>query len=300
MTLVLSYVSNSFVLQVSDRRLSRGGVPLETEFNKSVVWCRLAVIGYTGFAFVNRQQRIPTDQVDEWIRRTLYNRLSIFEIIEALKQEAKKWVYNMPGDWRAQAFTIAGWAPQRSGSFKHFAALISNFHDERGNILKSIQSEFISTIISPPSEEPIISVVGQRLTAEEYRAMRRALALTKGEDPGRVSDVLVHIVRNVSRRIPSLVGQSVMVTCIPQPSSFNPAQFILTERWGRPVLDHPTFFYRDPDSNQYRGYAPLFVCGDSGHDFTIDYLNESGSDASITVSMRGPREDAARIRSLFT
>jgi hypothetical protein len=119
--------------------------------------------------------------------------------------------------------------------------------------------------------------------------MRKAIERIRDPNPARIADILVHVVRNVSVRVPSLVGKSAMVTCIPRPNLSNPSPFTLTGRRGRPSSDHPTFFYRGEDRDSTLGYAPLFVCGESGSDFHVEYLNETGSDASITLSLRQPR-----------
>ena len=289
MTLVLSYVSDEFIVQVSDRRLSRGGTPLPSEFNKAVVWCRFAVVGYTGFAFVHRRQRQPDDQVDEWIMETLYRRLSVRDVVDALATEAGKWVTAMPGQWRAQAFSIVGWAPQPDGRVAPFAALVSNFHSDQGQVLASTRPDFTRIVEFPREGEWHVFTVGTPLRGEESRAMRKAIIRSQGKDPARIADVLVHVVRNVSGRVPSLVGPAVMVACIPRPDAANPAPFMLTERQGRPTLDSPSFFYRGENPDLPRSYAPLFVCGDRGNDFAIEYLNESGSDLDITMRLRAPR-----------
>jgi len=64
MTLVLSQISRLFVLQVSDRLLTRGKEPFDPIANKNVLYVGtngVISLGYTGVAFLNA---IPTDQ---WI-----------------------------------------------------------------------------------------------------------------------------------------------------------------------------------------------------------------------------------------
>jgi hypothetical protein len=291
-TLVLSYVSNDFVVQVSDRLLSRGGQPLPTEFNKAVVWCGLAVIGYTGFAFVDRRQREPEDQVDEWIMEQLYRRESVEAVLDALETESPAWINRMPGPWRAQAYSVVGWAPQGDGSFVPFIASVSNFQDDQGRFRSATTPDFARLLLCPPPLPWSVDQVGEPLIPAEGRAMTKALNRLIGETaaPDRVADVLVQIVRMVAARVPERVGSAVMVSCLPRPSSAVPPNVFLTERRGRPTMDTATFFYRGEDPDDPEGYGPLYVCGEQGFsDASVIYLNETGSDFSFEVRLRGPR-----------
>jgi hypothetical protein len=289
-TLVLSYVSNDFVVQVSDRRLSRGGEPLPTEFNKAVVWCGLAVIGYTGFAFVDRRQRQPDDQVDEWITEQLYRRDSVASVLEVLASASPAWVNRMPETWRAQAYSVVGWAPQRDGGVVPFIALVSNFHDDQGRVRNATSADFTRLLASPPPLPWFVGQIGEPLSPAEIRAMKKALDRLIGEAaPDRVANVLVQIVRMVAARVPKRVGRAVMVSCLPRPGSAAP-NFFLTERRGRPTMDTPTFFYRGEDRDDRQAYGPLWVCGEQGFsDASLEYLNETGSDVSFEVRLRGPK-----------
>lgn len=288
MTLVLGYVCGDFVLQVSDRRLSRGSQPHPVEFNKAVVWCGLAVVGYTGFAFVDRRQREPEDQVDEWIMERLYGRTSVAAVLDALAADSVRWVNAMPGPWRAQAYNVVGWAPQADGRVVPFTGLVSNFHDEQGSVLTATRTDFSQLLMCPPPGRWFVGQVGQSLIPSEVRVMRQALDRIESEPPAphRVADVLVAIVRMVSRRAPGRVGPAVMISCLPKPNSASPQMF-LTERRGRPTMDTATFFYRREDVDTPQAYGPLWVCGEQGFsDLSLEYLNESGSDVSIEVKIR--------------
>ena len=68
MTLVLSVATPAYALHVSDRLVSKGGMPYDPLANKSVVFRAtdgLLAVGYTGAAFVGS---VPTDT---WIAQTL-------------------------------------------------------------------------------------------------------------------------------------------------------------------------------------------------------------------------------------
>jgi len=64
MTLILGQASRDYVLQVTDRLVTKGNRPFDPLANKNIVYCArnaLVAIGFTGIAFLGD---IPTDQ---WI-----------------------------------------------------------------------------------------------------------------------------------------------------------------------------------------------------------------------------------------
>ena len=71
MTLVLNLITESWAIQVSDRRLvwlDRGKiVRKDDERNKAVMWCNRLAFAYTGLAELG-PMREPTD---EWLAREL-------------------------------------------------------------------------------------------------------------------------------------------------------------------------------------------------------------------------------------
>ncbi|MFC4555404.1 hypothetical protein [Georgenia faecalis] len=295
MTLVMSYICDRFALQVSDRRLSRGGSPLPDEYNKAVVWCAHALVGYTGFAFVDRRQRSPQDQVDEWIVETLFRRKNIREVMQALEQEAPTWVNAMPGPWRPQAFSLVGWAPQPDATVRPFAGLVSNFHGERGEIRATSTEEFSRRVVFPPPGQWFMSQVGEPLLPSELRAVKGGLRRldAQGAGPDRVADLLMAVLALVSSRAAGRVGTTAMVSCLPPPEIEPVEAVLLTERRGRPTLHHPSFFYRGPDPDSVTAFGPHLVCGENAwSEPSVEYFNESGSDMRVSATLRGPKDKA--------
>lgn len=75
MTLVLSELSRRWVLQATDRLVSRNGKPFDALANKNVVFLArdgIVVIGYTGLAYLDD----PPVTTDSWIARHLAPGLS--------------------------------------------------------------------------------------------------------------------------------------------------------------------------------------------------------------------------------
>jgi len=67
MTLILSCLTERFVLQVSDRRLTNvvGGRAVPGEFNKAVGFTNKVTFAYTGLA------EIDGEDTDEWLANAL-------------------------------------------------------------------------------------------------------------------------------------------------------------------------------------------------------------------------------------
>src|SRR5262245_37528625 len=70
MTLILSCLTNDYVLQVSDRRLTflggpRSGQVMDDDRNKAVVWNSIIAFAYTGVTPVD------DERTDIWLTRTL-------------------------------------------------------------------------------------------------------------------------------------------------------------------------------------------------------------------------------------
>lgn len=251
----------------------------------------MALIGYTGFAFVKKRQKQPDDQVDEWIMETLFYRRSVAQIMDALATEAPVWVDAMPGPWRAQAFSLIGWAPQSDGCHLPFAGLVSNFHNAQGQPLGASTPTFTSLRSLPTPKPWFVSQVGVSLTTSEVRWMRRGLnrLTTQSAGPDRVADLLVQTLRQVADRASNLVGRAAMVSCLPRPPGRASGAF-LTNRRGRPSLDTPTFFYQGDGPDSVRVFGPLTVCGESGmSEVSLEYLNESESDVLFKSRLRRPK-----------
>src|SRR5437870_4953387 len=68
MTLILTRASALYVLQVTDRLITRGAAPFDALSNKNIIYSAtnaLVTMAYTGHAFIGD---VPTDQ---WIVETL-------------------------------------------------------------------------------------------------------------------------------------------------------------------------------------------------------------------------------------
>ena len=286
MTLLITLACDEFVMQVSDRRLSRGGKPLPGEWNKAVVWCNIASVAYTGNAFRDRRETKP---VDDWIAETIGPATSTHELFGYLTNGAEAWLKKASTIHR-QAFSIVGWSIQDDGRLAPYAGLISNFHDERGDL--RLTSRSFTWMRATRNDSPRqgafhLARAGADVTGEEIRIASRAIKRMRrtGVDPARVADVLTHLIRLVAKREPT-VGADVMVTCIPKPSGTD-AAFLVTARKGKPNLQMPTFFYRRHDGRDSTAFGPKVACNHTVQSIDeVAYLNASGGDVDILATVR--------------
>jgi hypothetical protein len=286
MTLLATLVCDEFVMQVSDRRMSRGGKPVPGEWNKAVVWCNLASVAYTGNAFRDRRQTKP---VDDWVAETIGPATSVYELFGYLIHGAEAWLKRTPAIHR-QAFSLVGWAPHLDGRFVPYAGLISNFHDERGD-LRLTTREF-SWVRVARNDRPRrgtfhLARAGVTVTKEEFRSAFRGIKrlFRSDVDPARAADILTHLIRLIAKR-ELTVGADVMVTCIPKPSG-EAAASLVTARTGKPNLQVPTFFYRRQDGADTVAFGPKCVCNHTVQSIDqVTYLNASGSDVEMLATVK--------------
>jgi hypothetical protein len=124
MTLIITALADDAVVQVSDRRLSRGPNPLSKPENKAVcVSCADATlaVAYTGLA------RAGTEPMAEWLVNRLASMnassLELLQITENLRDIATK-AFAKPGAAVGLTFVFAGFGPHGP-----LAATVSNLED---------------------------------------------------------------------------------------------------------------------------------------------------------------------------
>lgn len=81
MTLILSALTHSYVVQVSDRQLSLGGKRIDPPTNKSVIFCGHIAYGYTGQAFIENKA------TELWLVDVLAGAQSPTQALEAIASE---------------------------------------------------------------------------------------------------------------------------------------------------------------------------------------------------------------------
>lgn len=212
MTLVLSYLTPDFVVQVSDRRLTwSNGSVADDSSNKATVYCGRMAFAYTGLA------QIKTHKTDEWLTMLLARAKSMPEAMKMLKDEATahfRGISETPRQ-RRHAFVAVGWTRRAvEEPFRRILVRVSNFHDATGGELAEGGSEFSSALwILEPNEPPRLNVTGRQLTEDE--ALLLGDGLRHMQDATDVAFALARMVRIVAAR-DAAVGRGILAVHIPR------------------------------------------------------------------------------------
>lgn len=263
MTLILTCISETFVLQVSDRRLSLpNGSVYDDEANKALQYGVLCM-AYTG---LGELLRMPTDI---WATEALRSAANVPDGLRRLAEQATgdmqryAKVRRIRKRDRLLAFVGAGWMVSPRG-LAPFAFWIANCVGRRGMWLTSPRAEFRFTAAALPERKTAeVFVAGQLLgrTPAGHEAKRNALRgevgrrLSRGEGPEQVADVLAAAIREVAVSN-ERVGASVMISCVP-------AQAVTGDSYavhgGRPNTETATFAYRGEGNDRFDAYSPHIV-----------------------------------------
>jgi RibD C-terminal domain len=91
MTLILSCITREYVVQASDRRLTRmDGSLFEDKANKAIFFCGHSVFAYTGIA------RLSSKPTDHWLTDLLINARALADGLPTIQRAAKTAVRGIP------------------------------------------------------------------------------------------------------------------------------------------------------------------------------------------------------------
>lgn len=159
MTLILSCITPTFVVQISDRRLiwldgPHKGKVKDDNANKMIVLCNRLTLAYTGLAEIGSQK------TDHWLLDVLaeikpYNPRKAIEAIAERASRAFRFLQGSP-EHKRQAFVVAGWARfSKDGELTPFLSAISNALDDAWNWQDLPQNEFSVRTMPLPVYTPV-------------------------------------------------------------------------------------------------------------------------------------------------
>lgn len=232
MTLILTLVTQDFVIQASDRRLSStDGDLFEDEENKAICYNGNMLLAYTGLARVDRKSTA------EWLIGALSKLRDLDHLFKDLPGIAGRQFIRIrrprqlqPDEWRRArrtSFVLAGYAewrgagapiPTRSDRATPTIISISNAEGTDGAWQSEATRHFTARGTMLSADTPlIIRASGQPLTAREERRLRRQLhtCIVHTNYPESAARLLARQIRDVSERNTG-VGRSVMVTILPR------------------------------------------------------------------------------------
>lgn len=259
MTLVLSLVTKDFLVQVSDRRLTRGRSIVSDRATKMVALCNYMALSYTGIAEIGGQR------TDLWITETLSTLRSPFPGAAALKlrSSASLAFHRLPHRW-PHAFVGVGWIKRRSrGCFEPFVMRVSNYHDSRGFQLRAPRRLFSANIrIHDTPHRIYYTWTGQKppssALVEFHRHLKRIGARGLGQPA--VLRLLVWLARRTADHNPT-VGRDLLATCLPigaMSDGYGLPSYVIK---GGPSESDACFLDLPAVVNDAQWHHPHVVCG---------------------------------------
>jgi hypothetical protein len=277
MTLVLSLITESWAIQVSDRRLvwldAAGGiVRRDDERNKAVVWCNRVAFAYTGLAELGPMR----EATDEWLARELAEswadggavQQSQDAVVAAIADRATaamklpRIARGIPAHQRRHAFVGVGWA--RFKGEDRMAPYIAQVHNfpESSDPKAPAEGEFREAILRLPAghKQIFINWMGQDL---EDPAKELLDELERGDPRSReygahAAGVMVEIVRTVAASN-ELVGRGLLINSLPR-WAIHPGQAETVLLAGGPVDQELTFLHLPHDQDKAVMRGPRYVC----------------------------------------
>ncbi|MEV6659291.1 hypothetical protein [Nocardia fluminea] len=297
MTLIQTLVTPNHILQISDRRLTRGdGTIFADSHNKAVSWCGELAIGFTGLAFIDRAQRKP---VSEWIAETLCDVTDVEDGVEKLRKGAEDAIARLPASWPDKRLTIVmtGFFNDPAGLRLSVTYKISNF-EQRDKIWPRHQPAFFRTIYHDPTSANVMYYVtaGASLDLWHQRVINKrifSVAAREPQDVNRLARLMVALQRHVSGSN-GTVGTDAMVISLPKdPVSRG---MILTQIDSIELnTDAAMFSYMADGGFVPERFGPHWICGGTAFaDVKGEQIGDNPDDQSISVRIlrisTGPTE----------
>ena len=208
MTLILTAMDSTKIVQVGDQRLTLDGRPYDDHAVKSIFMKSrdaAARVSYTGRAFIGPRRT----RTDFWLCDNLQERaeLPFPELTQSLAQRLS--AVDMAGD--PLTIVLAAYADGTSWSV---FCLLSNAHDAQGKELSKPVKEFSALYRmpsdNPKSAPPVLHTAGYEaaLTRPARRTLRRFLGKRfQAASPSGCAELLMRSIREASRQS-KLVGSN--------------------------------------------------------------------------------------------
>jgi hypothetical protein len=281
MTLIQTLFSNDFVIQVSDRRLTKsGGGVFDDDYTKLICWNQSFTAGFTGLARIDDAGKKSTA---EWIAEVLSD-YPVFEMgVEALRHEAEERIKKLPKlrtDKRL-AVVIAGF-DQRGVPL---VAQVANFNPLTGVSLD--QTVFTANRVTMLTGRSTGShSVGALLNQMQQTVLRRYVPRILAQPNGinRAIRIMVENQRLVAGQNP-FVGTDSQCVFIPREPT-HPG-LLMSNLDGIDIPTHSCgFVYFESGGFQYKQVGPLVAHGGQVIDQltgTADPANPDNQSVSIRI-----------------
>jgi hypothetical protein len=235
MTMILTCLTKDFIIQASDRRISRiidNKVQwYDDHINKALVYKSQFVFAYTGQATIPVRKNGKTIDIStiDWAAEQLTKGKNLDEAVNYLKYRATElmnanYVKKLPDYKRRVAFVGAGFEEIESGRKqirRPLRIMIENCLDDDGSMLDVPRDEFIVQPNPLNNSVAALYIAGQQLESNIEKEFSRHLKLLAQHNvnPEQIGVLLTRKLQDTAKAMPKerkTVGENIMCICVPQ------------------------------------------------------------------------------------
>jgi hypothetical protein len=305
MTLILSFISNNYLIQVSDKSLFQigNGTEISTNTNKAVLYCQQVAFGYTGISIIDNKA------TDQWLAEHLSTSTNkdLPDILQNIANSAttsfKK--IRLPQKDKRHAFVGIGYVqllPIIHGEkLQPIYLSITNSLDPSGNWMDKPDDKFTVWYKFLPQNEPFLFVSdGQILPNSTKRKLNSRIekALCKNNPSRAIEWIFVNAIREQATKN-SMIGKN--ITSISIPLSTIEEEEVRYQR--KKAEPSNATFLSWIDGKPKQEFGPYLVCRDVLTDLknigdVAIYRGEKAREKS--VSLAKPEEVKTTVLSPWT
>lgn len=197
MSLILTCLTNDYVFQAADRRLTKpDGTFSDDDTNKAVFWCGRAAVAYTGPA------KIEGERTPDWIGKCMAE-VTVPRIEPAMKyvaERADKYFRKNKDKIKKFAVVAAGWA-KVPDELRPYIYVASNFMTDAWAWKDSPSDRMsLNFKVMPKASTHMVFAVGQILTTPEDGRLRGGVnrAVIRGDPPTVIAKLLGDTIQSVA------------------------------------------------------------------------------------------------------
>jgi hypothetical protein len=240
MTMIVSVLTPNYVLQVSDRRVSRRKpdgtiVWKDDRWNKAVVFLNRVAFAYTGTALAS--EAFPDERVDQWICKVLQPCWTLTEGFSTLENSASRLL--APRSPREElALLGAGWSEDKPGLFAPFLGVVTNYLNELGRHSGVVSTGFRQYAYRLGESRVFLYVGGQQMDRKRKYALLRRLDMVveRQLDPWHAIRLVAAAIRESAKAAGdrSTISQQLMAVTVPKPRPGHERDMLLLSGPPRP------------------------------------------------------------------
>lgn len=259
MTLILTCLTNDYVVQAVDRRLTKpDGTFSDDDTNKALFWCGRAAISYTG------PSKIEGESTPDWIGKRMSEvpQARIEPVMKYVAERVDKYFRENKDKIKKFAIVAAGWA-KVPDELRPYIYVASNFMTDTWEWKDSPSDRMsLNFKVMPKSSPHVVNAAGQILATSEDVRLRGGVhrAVSRGYPPTVIAKLLGDTIQSVAGGNDfraKRVGKGMIINLVPRKvveSNINLNSYDVTILAGL-TPDALSFHYVSPDgrSDPFKG-----------------------------------------------